>query len=379
MTATDYAHRLDLLEKPRKVNGASRHLIDANCDYVDGAFRLSGLPPKLPILFTVRFTAPADFTPGDVFTLKGQEFAVKTRTMDDPEGKLFSAGAVAQCDIDMERELAFFTAGVGESGQSCGCRYQTGHLSFFIDPDGDDSLNNPGTVDSPFRTLAGARNAVCQRHIFTPMGSLFYNINPGTYELNADDNAAFCYADHPMNIYFQASDPNNKPLLVSTQFQTDRGRRYYVNLRLESTTDTYGVAANGTNAQLILRNIEVTTHVDNARSVHALHGGLIYLQQSLVLDGSGKAINWAIGCGNGEIWIPNRDPLLVTIKNMPSVQRFAYCEHSYFHLANTTFTGTTSGRRYQVVDNGVLYTGGGGANYFPGSTAGTVSNGGVYR
>ena len=31
--------------------------------------------------------------------------------MEEPEGKLFSAGAVVQCDIDMERGLAFVTTG----------------------------------------------------------------------------------------------------------------------------------------------------------------------------------------------------------------------------------------------------------------------------
>ncbi len=89
----------------------AKHILDADCCHEENAFALFSLPRKLPRLFTVRFTAPTDFTPGDVFTLKGREFAPKTRTMEEPEGRLFSAGAVVQLDIDMERDLAFVMAG----------------------------------------------------------------------------------------------------------------------------------------------------------------------------------------------------------------------------------------------------------------------------
>lgn len=43
-----------------------------------------------------------------------------------------------------------------------------------------------------------------------------------------------------------------------------------------------------------------------------------------------------------------------------------------------TFTGAATGTRYLVTLNGVVQTGGGGANYFPGDVAGAASTGGVY-
>lgn len=45
---------------------------------------------------------------------------------------------------------------------------------------------------------------------------------------------------------------------------------------------------------------------------------------------------------------------------------------------NTYSTTTATGQRYSSDSNAVISTGGGGANYFPGSTAGATSNGGVY-
>jgi hypothetical protein len=43
-----------------------------------------------------------------------------------------------------------------------------------------------------------------------------------------------------------------------------------------------------------------------------------------------------------------------------------------------TFSGNATGARYSALLNGVLYTGGGGANYFPGNAAGSTGSGGQY-
>lgn len=42
------------------------------------------------------------------------------------------------------------------------------------------------------------------------------------------------------------------------------------------------------------------------------------------------------------------------------------------------FVGTATGARYGVINNGVINSGGGGSNYFPGNVAGSASNGGFY-
>ncbi len=99
-------------------NRIAKHILDADCYHEAGSFTLSFLPCTLPELFTVRFTSPADFTEGDAIIIKNRRFTVKTRTMEEPAGKLFSAGAVMQCDIDMERNLAFITPGGEAQGDS---------------------------------------------------------------------------------------------------------------------------------------------------------------------------------------------------------------------------------------------------------------------
>ena len=351
----------------------AKHILDADCCYEDGVFALFSLPCKLPKVFTVRFTAPADFSQGNVFTLKGREFALKTRAMEAPEGMLFAAGAVVQCDIDMERDLAFFAAGGEQKQAMCDCRYQTGDLNFYIDLNGDDSPNNPGTVESPFRTLEGARNAVSQRYIFTSMGRLIYNINPGTYELDAKNRDAVCNATHPQEIVFQASDPNAKPLLVADRFRSERGHRSYNNLCLTATTNYLLHSSN--NAVIFVRDAKLIARVPNTMFIRTNIGGVMRLGGSLILDGGGNAADFALSCYTGQIWSSG---ITVKIQNLPSVGIFAVCQQGNLHAPGMVFTGATAGVRYSVSPGGAIYTAGGGANYFPGTIAGTVSTNGVY-
>ncbi len=43
-----------------------------------------------------------------------------------------------------------------------------------------------------------------------------------------------------------------------------------------------------------------------------------------------------------------------------------------------TFSGSATGKRYTSSSNAIVNTNGGGANYLPGSTAGTTATGGIY-
>ena len=85
-------------------------IVDVDCVYEDGKFFMR-LPPSLSNLVTLRFTAPADYSAGDVMVVKGREFPVRTPGMTAASSDIFKAGAVIHCDIDMDRGLAFFWQG----------------------------------------------------------------------------------------------------------------------------------------------------------------------------------------------------------------------------------------------------------------------------
>lgn len=48
------------------------------------------------------------------------------------------------------------------------------------------------------------------------------------------------------------------------------------------------------------------------------------------------------------------------------------------HVNGMTFSGSGTGPRYSASANGVIFTNGGGANYFPGNSAGSTATGGQY-
>ena len=72
--------------------------------------------------------------------------------------------------------------------------------------------------------------------------------------------------------------------------------------------------------------------------------------------------------------------ITVTLTGTPNFSlAFAYAASiAAIATAGVTFSGAATGQRYNVSLNSVIQTFGGGANYFPGSVAGTASTGGQY-
>jgi hypothetical protein len=69
----------------------------------------------------------------------------------------------------------------------------------------------------------------------------------------------------------------------------------------------------------------------------------------------------------------------VTVTGSPTFTTFANANiGSGIVGVLVTYSGTVAGKRYNVDTNSVIYTGGSGANYFPGNVAGTTATGGQY-
>lgn len=70
----------------------------------------------------------------------------------------------------------------------------------------------------------------------------------------------------------------------------------------------------------------------------------------------------------------------VTITGTPAfAAAFAFSSQIGYILAQSlTFSGSATGPRYSASSNAVINTGGGGASYFPGNSAGSTATGGVY-
>jgi hypothetical protein len=71
----------------------------------------------------------------------------------------------------------------------------------------------------------------------------------------------------------------------------------------------------------------------------------------------------------------------VTISGAVTFSEFAVSQYLSWATAwGNTYVNplNVTARRYLCEYNALLYTGGGGANYFPGNVAGVTANGGIY-
>lgn len=87
---------------------------------------------------------------------------------------------------------------------------------------------------------------------------------------------------------------------------------------------------------------------------------------AMYAQGSGASITFLVGSTTacaGNVW---------------GNAGIAALENASIELAGTAPTGTATGTRYTASSNGVINVFGGGANYFPGSVAGSTSTGGQY-
>jgi hypothetical protein len=69
----------------------------------------------------------------------------------------------------------------------------------------------------------------------------------------------------------------------------------------------------------------------------------------------------------------------VTITGTPAFSgAFAFSYFGYMNVSGCTFSGSATGARYYSGANGIINTGGAGASYLPGDTAGSTASGGQY-
>lgn len=164
---------------------------------------------------------------------------------------------------------------------------------------------------------------------------------------------------------------------------------------LVATTGASAFLAQG-GAQFTIRGIKVQTAGANNNCILSNPGGLVTLDgvefggcgasHMNALGGyisvvsnytiAGSAVNHARAAAFGLVSINSRT---VTLTGTPSFSgAFASCQQARVEQIGNTYSGSATGVRYAVSENGVVTTNGGGATALPGGTAGTVATGGQY-
>jgi hypothetical protein len=144
-----------------------------------------------------------------------------------------------------------------------------------------------------------------------------------------------------------------------------------------------GIWANS-GSEIRAQNIEFANSGTTVTHAATTHNGLIRIRGNISITGNcSKAAFFSSKHGRlmlSDTGTPSLTPT-ITFVGSPSVNNVAQVEQFGLITAlssQTSFSGTPNGKRYTGDALGCIDTNGSGVNYFPGTIAGTVSNGAIY-
>lgn len=121
---------------------------------------------------------------------------------------------------------------------------------------------------------------------------------------------------------------------------------------------------------------ELGGQATNTRQFSATHGGVIEVTHDFDVTGGSVGVFGYIDHG-GAIYCVSRT--ITFLASTAYATAFIYARAgSWCPINGCTFTGTVTGKRYDVSYNASIYVGGAGETYLPGDTAGVRSSGGIY-
>lgn len=248
---------------------------------------------------------------------------------------------------------------------------------YFNGSTGNDA--NPGTSGSPFRTAQAAWNYAQQTFDLGGAYSVTLVQQAGavnTDQLNASGPFVGAYSGGLVspsviiNVLGTWSVASGCCIVGS-----------YTNIAVNGsgTMGATGTGANQGSAIVasdgaIVQFSGVTLGACGATQVSAINGGIIYSSGAFTIAGNALGL---IGIEfNGSATISGA----ITLSGTPAFSTaFAIVgPDCSLNITNSTFVGSATGSRYQILADGVIYTNGGGASYLPGNASGTIASGGQY-
>lgn len=250
----------------------------------------------------------------------------------------------------------------------------TATRTYYVRTDGNDSNDGlTNTAGGAFLTIQKAVDVVCTTLDINSQAAVI-QVGDGAYDYSAAVRLKSYVGVGPVTLRGNTSTPANVTLTVTgaSAIQVIGGTWAIQGFKLSSTgTSSDGISASG--------QTYVTYASMNFGACGQYH---VYSSSSATVIGTGAYTISGGGLGHLGLGANSRVVLnsaTVTVSGTPAFTMFAIATFSStLEVYSTTFTGAATGQRYVASFNAVIYTGGGGANFFPGNAAGSVNNGGVY-
>lgn len=286
-------------------------------------------------------------------------------------------------DADLAQIAALTTTSFGRSlltvsdaaalRSAAGVRERLGaNLTLYVRTDGSDS--NTGLANTPggaFLTLQKAIDTVAA----IDLGSYAVTIQMGSGTYAAGVNLKSYVGAGPVTILGDATTPSN--VLISSSgpcIAADGiiGSWGISGLKLVSSASHGIVAVNGSVLQI---SGAVEFGACGAYHVALTTGSKLTIASVNYSITGGALGHWYVITGAQIV----ASSCTVTVTGTPTFSTFAeFSNLSGLSSGALAFSGSATGVRYGVTLNAVLNTGGGGANFFPGNSAGTAATGGQY-
>jgi hypothetical protein len=268
--------------------------------------------------------------------------------------------------------MIYISANGGQIFQTLVREKLTANRTYYVRPDGND--NNDGLEDSAsraFLTIQKAVDVVCE------------TLDMGRYQVTIQCGSG----TYTGNVVLSSWVGKLTPIL----------RGDAANHSAVVVTSTSGVTIQlSVPSSWTLQDLEIRSNASTGTSLQAAFSCVIYLDG--VNFGAGRyhiepilgatiqiLSNYTISSGcqrhinckfSGNLTAYG---VTVTLSGSPAwATAFVLCAYGAVEMLSVTFSGVSTGTRYSLLANGLLSTGGGGANYFPGSLAGTTVTGGQY-
>lgn len=266
----------------------------------------------------------------------------------------------------------------GGAGWTNFCRIRlNADLTLFVSTTGSNS-NNGLTIGAPFLTIQKAMDVLYNNYDLNGF-SCTIQLADGTYTSGV--SAAGPMVGQKFGSSITVAGNTASPLNVvinggSGAVCIGSNNGSYISCKNMVLAGGYGLVASS--GGQIAAGVGMSFGACAQSHIQCNYCGIVILGNDYAI--SGAAVQSHITVTQGGVVIMNSTGLTCTLSGTPSFSNFVFATTGGNVLAQTiVFAGSgATGSRYGASMNGVIQTNGGGANYLPGSIAGTLTTGGQY-
>lgn len=275
-----------------------------------------------------------------------------------------------------------------------------GDKSFYVDPDnGSDTISDDigESLEKPFKSLQACLNYIADNFNISKYTVTVYLLD-GEYPRNEISLPPYNCTTGKIVIKSYSGVRENVKLGNIFLGQSVTYEISGVTIRCKdfvngSTAPVYATAGKIQLYYVILDPRE-TIHSGTLYGILADSGGIVYIDATNSPEKSGvlikvdsaslRAIINATGGGlvsfSADITVEGDTTIedFVLSNNLGIVRRVLSSKDNPGRLPNVVASGTITGNKYRANNLGLISTGGGGPDFFPGTSAGSTNNGGVY-